>query len=166
MAVLPSSIATAPLNLIFNWKFAENLCFIQWCGSLRKVLEDIDHGWIPVIAGHQLGFEWLVATCQAWWSSLFFTCIVIHSSRPLIFPHYSFKDAMENNMESYMVKLNNIHCSPLVPTASHHKSNWVGQAVYVHAESMLAFPGHLLVLHILGICFQGEFPHSFPKDWG
>lgn len=45
------------------------------------------------------------------------------------------------------------------------KSNWVGQAVYGHAKSMMAFPTRLLVLHLLGNCFQEELPRNFPKVW-
>lgn len=44
------------------------------------------------------------------------------------------------------------------------KSNWVGQAVYGHAKSMMAFPTHLLVLHLLGNCFQEELPHNFSQE--
>lgn len=59
----------------------------------------------------------------------------------------------------------NILCSPLVHQAGHFviDSYQVGQAIISFCKSRLTTPNHCLVLSVLGIGFQYNFPIKFPR---
>jgi len=66
------------------------------------------------------------------------------------------------------VKVDNIHCSPLIYPASHAivESYQIGQASFPLGESMLTTPDNLLFLHLLNDDLQNELPHHLSWDGG
>ena len=66
------------------------------------------------------------------------------------------------------VKVDNIHCSPLIYPAIYAivESYQIGQAQFPLGGSMLTTPDNLLFLHLLNEDLQNELLHHLSQDGG
>lgn len=66
--------------------------------------------------------------------------------------------AVDHDKDHTEVKVYNIHCSPLIHRVSCCllKGEQIGQAWFTLVRSMLAFPHHLFIFHVLGNGFQDD----------
>ena len=79
----------------------------------------------------------------------------------------SYKNIVGDTVESLAkVKVNDIHCSPLVHKTSHlnTEASQVGQAWVFPGNSMLAVTNHFLLFYVSRNIFQEELLYDFPRD--
>lgn len=154
MAVQPFGLLTTHHYFILS---ASLLCLI-----IQVINEDVKQHWPQCQTLWYPTSEWLASSwtsCQQYFESSSSDSFLSTSLSTYIvsYQQFVFEDVMGDSAKSFAeVKINNIHCSPIIHWASHLtvKGYWVDQAWSSLCKSMLANPNHFLVLSIFRNGFQ------------